>query len=199
MFVSGLDCLESWMKWPISLCWFLEDSQSSSYVTYATTLITKLYGFTKLWQIWIQVLLIILMRYHRYQWCKCCIRCCIITALSHPLGPCGVYWALVLLGALSTLNQWREPVQQHFDRVNLIDVAALVAFVSFVLPRWCDTLLHGRESKLQSANLKGLFTAKRWSLCQGGLGRGIYDPEIAAFLIHRELPFNTLSLSGSRG
>lgn len=68
------------------------------------------------------------MRYHRYQRYKDCIWCCIITALSHPRGPCRLYWALVLLCALSTVNQWREPVQQRFDRVNLIDVAALAAF-----------------------------------------------------------------------
>lgn len=142
--------------------------------------------------------LINVMIYHRYHRYKDCIWCCIITALSHPLGPCRSYWALVLLGALSTVNQWCEPVQQQFDRVNLTDVA-LAAFSPFVLPRWCDTLLHGRESRLQSANPQGLFTAKRWSLCQGRLGRGIYDPEIAAFLMHRELSFNTLSLSGSRG
>lgn len=143
--------------------------------------------------------LINVMRYHRHERYKDCIWFCIITALSHPLVPCRFYWALVLLCALTTVNQWCEPVQQRFDRVNLIDVAALAAFLPFVLPQWCDTLLHGRESKLQRANLQGLFTAKRWSLCQGRLGRGIYDPEIAAFLMHRELSFNTLSLSGSRG
>lgn len=147
------------MKWPIFLCWFLADPQSSSYVPYAQTIITKLDWLIKLQQIWIHVVLTNVMIYNRY---KDCIWCCIITALSLPLGPCRSYWALVLLCALSTVNQWREPVQQRFDRVNLIDVAALAAFYPFVLPRWCDTLLHGRESKLQSAYPQGLFTAKRW-------------------------------------
>lgn len=120
------------------------------------------------------------------------IWCCIITSLSHPWGlggalVCTLHSKSVTRTGPATVWQnksnWCLQLWQPFSPLGTTVMWHVIAW---------------KRVETREGKSTGLIYTKRWSLCQGRLESGIYNPEIAAFLIHREFSCQSFRITSQR-
>lgn len=163
---------------------YLADHQQSLCLTCAKTEIQRQ-------QVWIHAWRGIVKRYRRYG----DIKILSDAAYSHVcpilLGHCRVYWALLLLCANSTAKQWRAPVQQRFDRGNLIDVRSFGSLFLLCVTAVMWHVIEWKRAETWKGKCTGLVYSQKVVYVSGRIGKRDLSSRNRSICNTLELSFRT--------
>lgn len=166
------------MKWPIFLCCIWQIT-SRSYVLHVLNHFKLEFSYKKFENMTNNCNI----KGHR-PWYKDSIWCCVIASVTHPFG------ALEgLLGSSAVVRSRHgkavsAPLQQRFDSETNWCSQLLAALFSFCVTAVMWHVIAWKAGETRKGQIYRTWLQPRGGLW-GGLGSGIYNPGIAAFVIHK--------------